>query len=181
MQPHIDPPVAKKAAGLQRRLPGESRSVNKVGRGGTQDPFGRHEPTFELAIDAVPSEVSKVRHQSKTWLKRSCHMPCERVESVALIVSELLTNAVLHGAGGRRVFFRTSVPEPGILRLEIDSSTPTTPPAPQTADDLDESGRGLFLVDVLVGELGGQWGFSPDGAVAWCHIAMHNEVLSGSA
>jgi hypothetical protein len=41
-------------------------------------------------------------------------------------------------------------------------------PKPQRADPNAEGGRGLWLVDVLVDELGGTWGFTADGTVAWC-------------
>ncbi|MER5918471.1 hypothetical protein ABT124_51780 [Streptomyces sp. NPDC001982] len=35
-----------------------------------------------------------------------------------------------------------------------------------------ETGRGLLLVEALVAELGGTWGFTEDGTCAWCCLAL---------
>ncbi|MFF6983446.1 hypothetical protein ACFZAV_38515 [Streptomyces sp. NPDC008343] len=60
----------------------------------------------------------------------------------------------------------------GQVRLEINDRSPSATPGPQVAAPDAEGGRGLWLVDVLVAELSGTWGFSADGTVAWCVLPV---------
>ncbi|MEU1696581.1 ATP-binding protein [Streptomyces hirsutus] len=70
----------------------------------------------------------------------------------ALIVSELVSNAVRHA---RRGSIRLTVDRPGAARVcigVVDFSK--VPPVPKEPDDEDDGGRGL----VLVNELAVHWG-----------------------
>lgn len=79
------------------------------------------------------------------------------VQDVAeLVVSELLTNAVLHA---RRNQVRVTVVRLGEKRVRVavvDLSKEL--PAPRAADGDEESGRGLGIVEELSG---GRWGVDP--------------------
>ena len=102
--------------------------------------------------------VPRLRKIGAAWLRHSCRMPEEaRVKDVLVVLSELLTNAVLHGTGDS-VGYRSWSPEPGLIRFEIDDGTETEDPLPQAPSPLAESGRGLLLVSLFVKELGGDWG-----------------------
>lgn len=91
---------------------------------------------------------------------------------VMLIVSELLTNAVLH-SGTTQIELRMAVRE-GFLRITVADGVPGRP-EPKCVDDVSESGRGLALVDALAKENGGSWGTSDRGATIWCALALAGE------
>ncbi len=68
--------------------------------------------------------------------------------------------------------YRSWSPQPGLVHIEIDDGTETPEPQPTQAAASDESGRGLFLVQMLVQELGGDWGFSHRGTTVWCRLPI---------
>ncbi|MCX4571413.1 ATP-binding protein [Streptomyces viridodiastaticus] len=112
-----------------------------------------------------------VRRVVRAWTRCHCRMPSDQADIVLVVMSELCTNAVLHGS--RDAFHvRGWVSAAGELRFEVDDRTPSVPPAPGSPGADAESGRGLLLVDALVRELGGTWGFSDDGARAWCALPL---------
>ncbi|MFF4506597.1 ATP-binding protein [Streptomyces sp. NPDC001401] len=128
--------------------------------------LARHPSPIEIAFEREVSRVEHARRIGAAWLRNMCHMPAARVDSVAVVISELATNAVLYGGGstvGLRLRHAT-----GQVRLEINDHCPSAVPCPKQAGADEESGRGLWLVDALVEELGGKWGFTADGTVAWC-------------
>ncbi len=93
-------------------------------------------------------------------------MPAVRVESAEVVISELFSNAVLHGRS-TTVGLRLRHVD-GQVRLEVNDHSPSDIPRSKRVGPDEESGRGLWLVDALVDELGGSWGFTDDGTVAWC-------------
>ncbi|MFJ1648953.1 ATP-binding protein [Streptomyces sp. NPDC088258] len=80
-------------------------------------------------------------------------------ETAAQVISELASNAALHGrTPGRdfRLVLRRPMPER--LRIEvIDTQGSRMPPVERAAHAYDESGRGLFLVNALAD----RWGVAP--------------------
>ncbi|MFE2944698.1 ATP-binding protein [Streptomyces sp. NPDC059255] len=84
-------------------------------------------------------------------------------EEVVLAVSELVTNAVRHGAGA--VGLRVKCAED--LRVEVADGSPV-PATLHCAGEADESGRGLFIVAVLAQD----WGVSSDGTTTWCEFSL---------
>ncbi|MEU6216576.1 ATP-binding protein [Streptomyces sp. NPDC047022] len=93
----------------------------------------------------------------------------ERGDDVLLCVSELATNALLHGVPpGRqfRVFLRY---DGRVLRVEVHDSGPGTPRVADQADE-NERGRGLLLVSALADK----WGVGERelGKVVWCEFAF---------
>ncbi|MEU0769529.1 ATP-binding protein [Streptomyces albogriseolus] len=128
-------------------------------------------PSFGIVVPSVPSSVQVARRVVRAWTRCHCRMPSDQADIVLVVMSELCTNAVLHGS--RDAFdVRGWVSAAGELRFEVDDRTPSVPPAPGSPGADAESGRGLFLVDALVRELGGTWGFSDDGARAWCALPL---------
>jgi anti-sigma regulatory factor (Ser/Thr protein kinase) len=85
-------------------------------------------------------------------------------DAIPLVVSELVTNAVLHAGSSARVDVR--VANDGV-RVEVHDSTTELPtvrdPGPYTV-----TGRGLMLVEAL----SDRWGADPtaDGKVAWFEV-----------
>ncbi|WP_316745306.1 ATP-binding protein [Streptomyces sp. MK7] len=95
-----------------------------------------------------------------------------RADDVLLCVSELATNALVHGAPPGRGFLLRLLPydDGGGLRVEVHDSGDGVPAVPRPdAGEPGEGGRGLLLV----AELADKWGVggrSP-GKVVWCEFA----------
>ncbi|MFD5633649.1 ATP-binding protein [Streptomyces sp. NPDC127077] len=90
-------------------------------------------------------------------------------DDVTLIVSELLTNALLHS--GTTEISLTIALRDGCLRITVrDGMAGCAEPA--EADAGAESGRGLALVDHLVEENDGAWGTGDAGAITWCRLTV---------
>lgn len=91
------------------------------------------------------------------------------VDDAALIVSELVTNAIQHG-NGRQVTFTMTV-RGGLLHLAVHDETSSRPVICDSDHDA-EHGRGLFLVEFLATARGGTWGTSDGGATTWCQLPI---------
>ena len=88
-----------------------------------------------------------------------------RVDDVALVVSELVTNAVLHGDGD--IMLNVVVADDAV-HVEVADAAPALP-APRAAPSDADSGRGLFIVDGVAT----RWGVRPAarGKVVWADLA----------
>lgn len=108
-----------------------------------------------LRFQAHPSQVSACRHGVLVKL-RAWKTPV-RLEDVELLVSEIVTNAILYGAplDGAAAFVAVELEETakGLLVRVQNNGSEWKPKAADPAD-LMESGRGLLLV----GELAETWG-----------------------
>ena len=94
----------------------------------------------------------------------------ERSQDIAIVVSELLTNALRHAlprSGDTRpqrpIRLGLLQPGPGVLCAVTDPSKAA--PAPQAPGSLAETGRGLHIICAL----SDQWGYAPNdtGKVVW--------------
>ncbi|TLS46107.1 ATP-binding protein [Streptomyces montanus] len=83
------------------------------------------------------------------------------VDDAGVAISELVTNALLHGRGDK-VAFRFLLAA-DVLALEVDDGSPERALVSE-ADPFDENGRGMFIVS----ELSTLCGVSPDGTKTWC-------------
>ncbi|MFG3102688.1 ATP-binding protein [Streptomyces sp. NPDC048182] len=93
----------------------------------------------------------------------------ERRDDVLLCVSELATNALLHGVPpGRGYLVRLALHADGVLRMEVHDSGPGELRTPEPSED-DEGGRGLLLVAAL----SDKWGVGErnPGKIVWCEFA----------
>ena len=86
------------------------------------------------------------------------------LDVVNLLVSELVTNAVIHGGSEAEV---SIVLTPSALRVEVADHSEVVP-APHDASDWETSGRGLALVE----SLSRAWGVQrvPGGKVIWFEV-----------
>ncbi|MFF4442416.1 ATP-binding protein [Streptomyces sp. NPDC001621] len=91
------------------------------------------------------------------------------VDDVTLIVSELVTNAIVH-SGGAQITFTMTVRD-DVLRLAVHDEMAGGPTICE-ADSDSERGRGLFLVGFLTEEHSGKWGTSDEGATTWCALPL---------
>ncbi|MCX4970468.1 ATP-binding protein [Streptomyces sp. NBC_00654] len=90
----------------------------------------------------------------------------DALDSVALVVSELLSNAVLYGECGSIGLSVVHSPVDGWVLVEVNDHTPCPRPEPPPAGPDQEGGRGLFLVKTLSED----WGTGAGGALTWCRV-----------
>lgn len=96
-------------------------------------------------------------------------MPEETAEDVALVATELVSNAVRHASPANpeaadccRLLLE--LPAPDTVRVTVYDASTRRPVLRQAADD-DATGRGLFLVAAFASD----WGVRPvtDGKAVW--------------
>jgi anti-sigma regulatory factor (Ser/Thr protein kinase) len=98
----------------------------------------------------LPGRSKHAPHAARERVIRTCHewrVPRQVVDSLELIVSELVTNAVTHAAGDK-VTVAVALAGDAVLVVVADRG-PRTDFDVRNADDDDENGRGLFLVKAL--------------------------------
>ncbi|WP_055552474.1 ATP-binding protein [Streptomyces kanamyceticus] len=103
----------------------------------------------------------------------------DRAYEIALCVSELTTNALLHGVPPGRGFLLCLSHDGGVLRIELHDSGGGWPmPGTDVGGDGDaESGRGLLLVAALADK----WGVveRDPGKIVWCEFVTDVPGVSG--
>ena len=99
-------------------------------------------------LPAEPASASMARDFVCVHLK--LHGLEHIFDDVAIVVSELATNAVLHA---RTEFTLSLAMQDGLVRLEIQDESAGLP-VRSTPDELDMNGRGLMLVELLSNEWG---------------------------
>jgi anti-sigma regulatory factor (Ser/Thr protein kinase) len=149
-------------------------------------------------VSPVPAEGPQARYMRLTalpsavpWARRvSRHMLHEwqlesMADSVALLVSELVTNAVEASARqlardhGKLPMIGLAIRlTPASLVLEVWDASPLRP-VPQDSGIASDRGRGLLLVDALADS----WGHraADGGKIVWCELATTAASASQSA
>ena len=115
----------------------------------------------ELSVPSVPCSVAAVRH----FARGACDgLPPGTADTVELLVSEIATNALVHGSGEVRV--RVNVLD-GTVRVEVDDDG-TALPQLRAPSGTSEGGRGLALVHAM----SGGWGVAPrpGGKTVWFEV-----------
>ncbi|MET8957538.1 ATP-binding protein [Streptomyces sp. NPDC004533] len=134
-------------------------------------PAGTVPAAFNMALASTPSSVEVARRVARAWVRCYCRMQADQVDDVLIVMSELCTNAIQYGRS-ESIDVRGWAPAPGELRFEVHDWSPSAVPAPQYVDPDAEGGRGLVIVDALVAEMGGAWGFIDEGTCAWVHLVL---------
>lgn len=124
---------------------------------------------MQLEIGTDPEEVGRARRWARSRLEKSGIGADEPLaDTLLLLVSELVTNAVVHtGAPAVLRMLLPGRPEPGAVRLEV-ADTSSRPPRPRRAEGDDTDGRGLELVSGLADRWG--WRLEGAGKSIWCEL-----------
>jgi PAS domain S-box-containing protein len=126
------------------------------------------EPPVAAAAVDLPAEPAAVGTGRRFVVARLAEWGCsdELAETARLLVSEVLTNAVRHGIGPINLRLRRSARE---LTVEIADRAAGLPHQ-RLAEEADESGRGLQLVEALTV----CWGTRPteEGKSVWFTLAI---------
>lgn len=121
---------------------------------------------WELWLKPLPKSVSDARRQTTATLS-VWQVPDDTTETLVLIVSELVTNAIKHCDSRHLVQLRL-IDNVNSLQVEVDDPSPRRP-RPVTASADAESGRGLPLVRAVAAGFGTRrrW---PFGKTVWATV-----------
>ena len=122
--------------------------------------------TFEL--DGAPEAVGKARHAVENAASR--WVTGETLETTRLLVSEIVTNGIVHGGGGQPLEISVCGTD-GELRVEVRDFGPGFVPQPGAMGS-ERAGFGLFLVE----RLADRWGVARDGRTrVWFELSQSSE------
>jgi serine/threonine-protein kinase RsbW len=117
----------------------------------------------ELHLPPTPESVGEAREKLVEAL--SPRLDRDRLETLRLLVSELVTNAVRHGQRDRPVEVRAWWNDR--VRVEVVDHGHGFAPLPRSHQADDPGGYGLYLV----GTLAGRWGVeSDDSTTVWFEL-----------
>ena len=119
-------------------------------------------PAVELTLPPDTASPSRARRLVEAALS---HDPADLVEVVTLLVSEAVTNAVLHAGTEVRVRIGR---DGAAVRVEVADASPDEPQLRNPSEEA-ATGRGMLLIE----ELSDAWGLqhSDDGKVVWFELS----------
>jgi anti-sigma regulatory factor (Ser/Thr protein kinase) len=119
---------------------------------------------LSVELPPEPASATRARQLARERLRVVCSP--EALDTVALLVTELVTNAILHARTPLQLVIET---RPDHIRVCVEDASPQTPEVRNYATDA-VTGRGLALVE----QLATSWGVdrTPTGKSVWCEIAI---------
>ena len=118
----------------------------------------------------LPSRPEAVAAARRALEEVAGHLPPERAALLRLLVSELVTNSIRHGAIDADQPVRVTVRvTDDRARVEVEDSGPGFSPPPGGPRPREERGWGLVLVDALAE----RWGVEREGpTTVWCELPL---------
>ncbi len=123
----------------------------------------------EVRLPSLPESAATARRLAQIVVLRQWGLGPKLAEETVLLVSELVGNAVRH-TGARTFGLRMRIlPARGCIRVELRDPSRGLP-CLMPVQELDVSGRGLFLVD----KLSDRWGvdLEPHGKATWFEMRI---------
>jgi len=139
-------------------------------------PTATRQGSLELAV--APAAVRTARHwTAKLLAQTNPPHDLDLIDSVVLLVSELVTNAVYAAAAvpgappAKPRVWLSVAGSADLVRIEVHDSACALMPVQRHRDAYAESGRGLAVMTALASD----WGWHPDqfGKVVWCELRPH--------
>ncbi|WP_329076771.1 ATP-binding protein [Streptomyces niveus] len=128
----------------------------------TNPPSVQRERFYRRERRSVPAARQFVREAVIDWALS------DRLDDVLLCVSELATNALVHGVPpGRGYRLQLLLLADGVFRIEVHDSGDGRP---SVREPYGESGRGLMLVAALADKWG--VGERDPGKIVWCEFVI---------
>ncbi|MFG2176806.1 ATP-binding protein [Streptomyces niveus] len=128
----------------------------------TNPPSVQRERFYRRERRSVPAARQFVREAVIDWGL------CDRMDEALLCVSELATNALVHGVPpGRGYRLQLLLLADGVFRIEVHDSGDGRP---SVREPYGESGRGLMLVAALADKWG--VGERDPGKIVWCEFVI---------
>ena len=125
----------------------------------------------ELIQPRVARRVEQMRRIAAAHLR---HWGLDRLtEPAVLVVSELVTKALVHNQGGAVDFALSYAND--TVRIAVSVGSPGQPRKQDVSPD-SKGGRGLFLVDWIATEHDGEWGTTGDGKTTYCTLAAPEHI-----
>lgn len=106
---------------------------------------------LEWRVDPVPSSVPAVRRQVRADLV-ALGVPEEAVHAVLLVLSELLTNGVIHD-GAEQIVIRLEVKNSAVAFTVVTAEGADRPEPAGMRSDPEETGRGLPIVAAVADDV----------------------------
>jgi anti-sigma regulatory factor (Ser/Thr protein kinase) len=127
-----------------------------------------------LSLDLPPEPSSATLARTLTREQLEAMYPTDTQETIALLVTELVTNAILHA---RTPLQLTLEARPGCVRICVEDGSNEQPTVRHYAADA-VTGRGLALLE----QLASSWGVdsTPSGKVVWCEVAVDDGTSATS-
>ncbi|MEU9750937.1 ATP-binding protein [Streptomyces niveus] len=117
-----------------------------------------------MSFDADPRYVETARRSTAEVLSQAGVRDRDAVGTVQLLVSELVTNAIVHGSADS-VSLRLRCDDSCEVLIEVDDHSPGSPEVREAGPE-DEGGRGMGLVAYFARE----WGRK--GTCTWCTVPL---------
>jgi anti-sigma regulatory factor (Ser/Thr protein kinase) len=113
-------------------------------------------PQLEMTLAAIPTAPGAARQAVRTWFL-SRHCGGDVTDTAALLVTELVSNAVVH-ANGPSLWLTVDETTADVLHVAVrDGSLDIPRHAPHMPDVRRKGGRGLFMVEAF----STRWGWEP--------------------
>lgn len=117
-----------------------------------------------MSFDADPRQVETARRVTADVLDEAGVRDRDTIGIVQLLVSEIVTNAIVHGSADS-VSMRLSCDDRGEVLIEVDDHSSGSPEVREAGPE-DEGGRGMRLVAHLARD----WGRT--GTRTWCTVPV---------